>query len=170
MDSSYLLVGILALIAFVSIVVFYRAFSISKKAEQLNIQKMIFYRKAYLVSIELFCILTILAISFHLIFIVLIYLLWIRWIIPWFEKIYDYKIIDKIDSFILYLRSFKDDRSNNLELGEREVIKTFDEIFPVFAVGAPTELLPLQEPKGFILLTIGKNKLKNLPIEQNLYF
>ncbi|MCL2510430.1 MAG: hypothetical protein FWF09_00075 [Bacteroidales bacterium] len=161
-SDSHLIFGSLALLVLALLLIFYFAFIISKNAKQIKIQRLIFYRKVYLILLEIFCILVVLSISYFFILLLVVYLLWIRWKIPWFKPIYDYKVIDEIDSFILYLRSFKDDRTNRFSLNEKKIVKLFNRIFSVYAVGCPTELLPAAGAKRIYIADDWKNQVEKL--------
>ena len=153
------------LFAIVPLVISYFAFYISKKAKQINIRKLIFYRKAYRIILELTCILFVIYISSSSVIayaLIAIYLFYFRWTIPWFKPIYNHTVIDEIDSFILYLRSFQDDRSNKFGLSERKIVKLLNRIFPVYAVGSPTELLPAAGAKRIYIADDWQNKIEVL--------
>lgn len=81
---------------------------------------------------------------------------------PIFKPIYTHKIVDDIDSFILYLRSFKDDRRNRFRLSERKIVKFFNRVFPVYAVGCPTELLPAAGAKRIYIADDWQNQVEKL--------
>jgi hypothetical protein len=161
-SNSYLVCGPFALIALVLLLIFYFAFLISKNTEHIKIQKLIFYRKVYLVLLEIFCILVICSIHFRFVLLLGIYLFWLRWQITWFQPIYGYKVIDELDYFILYLRSFKDDRKNRTSLNEKKIVKVFNRIFSVYAVGCPTELLPAAGAKRIYIADDWKNQVEKL--------
>ena len=69
------------------------------------------------------------------------------------KKIYDEKHIKYMDSFILYLRSFKDDKKKVLD--EFRILYLLQNYFKVFEVGRPNEFYPSNN--GAQHLYIGEN-------------
>jgi hypothetical protein len=92
-----------------------------------------------------------------------------RTIIP----IHSEKIIDKLENFGLYLRSFKDDNykildwysSNRKDFTERNILRIFKRILPVYTIGAPLELFP---PVGSKRIYVDDKNWKN-QVEKLVY-
>jgi hypothetical protein len=71
-----------------------------------------------------------------------------------YSPIYTEAIIDKLENYGLYLRSFKDDATILSGFDEAEIIGTFNRIFPIYAVGQPIELI---SPAGAKRIYIEEN-------------
>lgn len=74
------------------------------------------------------------------------------------KKIYDEKHIKYMDSFILYLRSFKDDKKKVLD--EFRILYLLQNYFKVFEVGRPNEFYPSNN--GAQHLYVGENWKENV--------
>ena len=158
-----LFVTTMLIIALLLLLFFYFAFLISKNAKQINIRNLIFYRKAFIIVLEIFFVSFLLSLRLDgLSIFVIFFYVFFRWKIQLFKPIYTHKVVDEIDSFILYLRSFKDDRKNKFSLNERKIVKVFNRIFPVYAVGCPTELLPAAGAKRIYIADDWQNQVEKL--------
>ncbi len=68
-----------------------------------------------------------------------IYFLWAKSLLNYVD-FYDEKIVDSLQYFILYLRSFKDDKRRDTK--EMKCMETMYKLFCPFAVGVPSEFSP----------------------------
>lgn len=68
------------------------------------------------------------------------------------ERFFSDRVEPYLDYFILFLRSFKDDR--RLEKSERKLMKALSELFHPYAIGRPNDFMP---PQGARRIYVGEN-------------
>ena len=69
-------------------------------------------------------------------------------------EFYSKKHVDYLDYFILYLRSFKDDKKGKEGKKERQLMHALKRLYFPFAIGKPDEFMP---PRGAKRIYIGEN-------------
>jgi hypothetical protein len=143
--------------------IFIFIFNLIKKKNRNNIKKLIFYRHFFKSLVFLLLAVWIVVAFWYssedMMKITMLAIMGFS--VPFFSffrrltaPIYSEKVIDKLENFGLYLRSFKDDEKFGGGGNEANIIKIFNKIFPVYAVGKPVELI---SPEGAKRIYIEEN-------------